>query len=76
MHAAKSGIRDLKSLVERVKEGWNNSVPLLGPRPQPDYVVGFKQTAFTEEQLARVGPIIGNIAEDSSWPPSACTSLS
>jgi hypothetical protein len=35
--------KNYKHLVESVNEGWNNSVPLTSPRPQPDYSVGFRQ---------------------------------
>lgn len=62
------GAEPLESLVESVNEGWNNSVPLTGTRPQPDYSVGFKRTAFTEDQLHKISPIIGDfIAGDQSF---------
>ncbi|KLU90588.1 hypothetical protein MAPG_10440 [Magnaporthiopsis poae ATCC 64411] len=50
-----------KHLVESVNAGWNNSIPLVGPRPQPDYAVGFKQQAFTKEQLNKLSPFIGDV---------------
>ncbi|KAK0701362.1 hypothetical protein B0T21DRAFT_417201 [Apiosordaria backusii] len=57
-----------KRLIESVNEGWNNSIPLTGIRPQPDYSVGFKRGAFTEDQLAKLAPFIGNfIAGDQSF---------
>ncbi|CAG9946055.1 unnamed protein product [Clonostachys rosea f. rosea IK726] len=31
------GSTSLKCLIESVNEGWNNSIPLTGTRPQPDY---------------------------------------
>jgi len=55
------GAKHLKCLIESVNEGWNNSIPLLGPRPQPDYAVGFKRTAFTEDQLSKIKPILGDV---------------
>ncbi|KAJ4286032.1 hypothetical protein N0V88_008147, partial [Collariella sp. IMI 366227] len=55
-------------LVESVNEGWNNSIPLTGTRPQPDYSVGFKRVAFTEDQIAKLSPFIGDfIAGDQSF---------
>ena len=59
------GAKHLKCLTESVNEGWNNSIPLIGPRPQPDYAVGFKRTAFTEDQLSKIKPILGDIVDMS-----------
>ena len=67
IRGAKYGAVQLKCLIESVNEGWNNSIPLLGSRPQPDYAVGFKRTAFTDEQLTKIDPIIGNIVTDMSY---------
>lgn len=62
------GARTLEVLVESVNEGWNNSVPLTGTRPQPDYSVGFKREAFTEDQREKLAPFIGDfIAGDQSF---------
>ncbi|KAL8369545.1 hypothetical protein RB595_000058 [Gaeumannomyces hyphopodioides] len=62
------GANHLDILVESVNEGWNNSVPFTSPRPQPDYSVGFKREAFTDEQLAKLSPFIGNfISGDQSF---------
>ncbi|KAL8407612.1 hypothetical protein RB594_006438 [Gaeumannomyces avenae] len=62
------GANHLDILVESVNEGWNNSVPFTSPRPQPDYSVGFKRDAFTDEQLAKLSPFIGNfISGDQSF---------
>lgn len=58
----------LGCLIESVNEGWNNSVPLTGTRPQPNYSVGFKREAFTEEQREKLAPFIGDfIAGDQSF---------
>ncbi|KOS21752.1 hypothetical protein ESCO_001526 [Escovopsis weberi] len=46
-------------LSESVNEGWNNSIPMCGSRPQPDYAVGFGEEAFTKEQMAKLSPFIG-----------------
>jgi hypothetical protein len=52
--------KNRKYLIESVNEGWNNSIPLTGTRPQPDYSVGLRREAFTDNQLAKISPFIGN----------------
>ncbi|KAI1108277.1 hypothetical protein F5Y14DRAFT_457181 [Nemania sp. NC0429] len=54
------GATGLKCLVESVNEGWNNSISLTRTRPQPDYSVGFRREAFTEDQLKKLSPFIGD----------------
>ncbi|KAF2789400.1 hypothetical protein K505DRAFT_352608 [Melanomma pulvis-pyrius CBS 109.77] len=54
------GTKHLRCLIESVKEGWNNSVAFTSTRPQPDYSVGFKREAFSEEQRKKLAPFIGN----------------
>ncbi|KIV98426.1 uncharacterized protein PV09_09758 [Verruconis gallopava] len=62
------GAGHLKILIESTNEGWSNSFPLTGTRPQPDYSVGFKREAFTQEQLDKLAPFIGDfIAGDQSY---------
>ena len=62
------GAEHLECLVEAVNEGWNNSIPVTKTRPQPDYSVGFKRDAFTEDQLEKLAPFIGDfIAGDQSF---------
>ena len=62
------GAKDLKILTEGVNEGWNNSIPLTGTRPQPDYSVGFRREAFTNEQLHKLSPFVGDfLAGDQSF---------
>lgn len=62
------GAEHLECLVEAVNAGWNNSVPLTKPRPQPDYSVGFQRDAFTQDQLDKLAPFIGDfIAGDQSF---------
>ena len=51
----------LNCLYESVNEGWNSAVTFLGTRPQPDYSVGFRRSAFTEEQLEKLVPFVGEI---------------
>ncbi|KAI9804096.1 MAG: hypothetical protein M1825_001498 [Sarcosagium campestre] len=60
------GATNLKHIIETVDEGWIKSIPLVpGPRPQPDFSVGLKQTAFTSEQLKKLRPFIGDWQETS-----------
>ncbi|KAF2470251.1 uncharacterized protein BDR25DRAFT_334368 [Lindgomyces ingoldianus] len=62
------GAKTLEVLVESGNEGWNNSIPLTGTRPQPEYSVGFKRESFTEEQREKLSPFIGDfIAGDQSF---------
>ncbi|KAK7954420.1 hypothetical protein PG988_015114 [Apiospora saccharicola] len=61
-------IQDISRLMcskESVNEGWNNSIPLTGTRPQPDYCVGFCREAFTADQLAKLSSFIGNFLTDN-----------
>ncbi|KAM3085792.1 hypothetical protein ACMFMG_002854 [Clarireedia jacksonii] len=57
--------KHLKVLIESVNEGWNNSIPITKTRPQPDYSVAFKREAFTEDQLQRIGPFVGEVTDTS-----------
>ncbi|KAI9670787.1 MAG: hypothetical protein M1817_003898 [Caeruleum heppii] len=55
------GAINLKHLIENVDEGWIKSIPLVnGPRPQPDFSVGLKATAFTRDQLKKLDPHVGD----------------
>ncbi|EGR49133.1 uncharacterized protein TRIREDRAFT_29142, partial [Trichoderma reesei QM6a] len=58
------GSTGLGCLVESINEGWNSSIPLIGIRPQPDYSVGFRREAFTESQLEKLAPFIGEYLND------------
>ncbi|KAK3334542.1 hypothetical protein B0H65DRAFT_436873 [Neurospora tetraspora] len=66
---AANGSAGLKCLVESINEGWSSSIPLTGiPRPQPDYSVGFRQKAFTNDQLTKLKPFVGDpLADDQSF---------
>lgn len=53
------GAIHLNNLCEGVNEGWNSAEEFEGTRPQPDYSVGFRLSAFTEEQLNKLKPFVG-----------------
>lgn len=59
------GSTTLQCLIESTNEGWNNSIPVTKTRPQPDYSVGFRREAFTEEQLKRLEPFVGDLTDTS-----------
>jgi hypothetical protein len=51
---ATDGATELAHLIDGCNEGWNRITPLLPPRPQPDYSVGFRRSAFSPQQLTRL----------------------
>ena len=53
----------LDLLIESVNEGWNSAIPFYGPRPQPDYSVGFGRSAFTNDQLEKLKPFVGEVTD-------------
>ncbi len=57
------GAKHLKPLNESVNEGWNSATPFYGPRPQPDYSVGFDRSAFTDDQLEKLQPFVGEVTD-------------
>ena len=62
------GATQLRHLIETVNEIWIKSVSLVvnGPRPQPDFSVGLRQSAFTPDQLKKLKPLIGDWRNTSS----------
>ena len=60
---ATHGATHLENLVVGMNERWNESIPLTptAARPQPDFSVGFKRSAFTKEQLKKLEPFTGNV---------------
>ncbi|KAM0127296.1 hypothetical protein ACHAP3_008864 [Botrytis cinerea] len=60
------GAKHLKPLIESVNEGWNNAISFCGPRPQPDYSVGFGRSAFTVDQLEKLKPFVREVADTST----------
>lgn len=61
------GATHLERLIESVNEGWNSAIPVYGPRPHPDYSVGFGRSAFTEDQLKKLEPFVGDILFGSKY---------
>lgn len=52
-------------LTDGVDQGWNNSIPITKVRPQPDYSVGFSQSAFSKGQISKLSPYIGGLYDAS-----------
>jgi hypothetical protein len=48
-----------------VNKDWNNSIPITKTRPQPDYSIAFRREVFTEDQLKRIKPFVGELTETS-----------
>lgn len=59
------GATYLQCLIESVNEGWNNSIPITKTRLQPDFAVGFRREAFTQDQLDRMHPIVRDFNDQS-----------
>ena len=64
---ADHGAKHLEILRETANAAWINAIPFYGPRPQPDFSLGFKREAFSREQLQKLQPFIGNELEDCSY---------
>lgn len=65
MNLAIYGDTHLNVLIESVDEAWTGSIPVEGPRPQPDYAVGFGRSAFTDERLDKLSPLVGTVFDTS-----------
>jgi hypothetical protein len=57
------GAANLDYLIDSVNKGWNSAEPFYGPRLQPDYSVGFKRSAFTDDQLEKLKPFVGKVPD-------------
>ncbi|KAK1810048.1 hypothetical protein LTR12_015596 [Friedmanniomyces endolithicus] len=62
---ATRGATHLQCLMESVNDGWNNCIPITKTRPQPDFAVGFRREAFTQDQLDRMHPVVGDFNDQS-----------
>ncbi|OQU96367.1 hypothetical protein CLAIMM_02461 isoform 1 [Cladophialophora immunda] len=65
MNLAIYGDTHLNILIESVNEAWTDCIPVEGPRPQPNYAVGFNRSAFTEEHLEKLGELTGGVFDTS-----------
>ncbi|KAL9120227.1 MAG: hypothetical protein Q9187_003218, partial [Circinaria calcarea] len=54
------GAVELEHLVFNTNERWGESIPITKTRPQPDRCVGFRRSAFTDDQLQHLMPYIGS----------------
>ncbi|KAL9623484.1 MAG: hypothetical protein Q9160_002164 [Pyrenula sp. 1 TL-2023] len=70
---ADRGAKHLEILRETVNACWVNSITFMkppgsrpGPRPQPDFGLGFKRDAFSREQLQKLQPFIGDPLTDAT----------
>ena len=59
------GSKNLSCLIENIDEAWTNSIPVEGPRPQSDYSVGFRLSAFNDEQQTKLGVLVGSVFDTS-----------
>ncbi|KAI9874229.1 MAG: hypothetical protein M1830_010044 [Pleopsidium flavum] len=57
---ATRGDKRFNVLAESVNEGWNNSIPVTNPRPQPDYSAGFGRSAFSNSHFSKLQPALGD----------------
>jgi hypothetical protein len=57
------GANHLNPLNESVNEGWNSAISYHGPRPQPDYSIGFGRSAFADDQLEKLVPFVGEVTD-------------
>ncbi|MCJ1227908.1 hypothetical protein MMC12_004567 [Toensbergia leucococca] len=57
------GAAHLEHLIVGMNERWNESIPIIttAVRPQPDFSVGFKRSAFTQDQLRKLEPFTENV---------------
>ncbi|KAF4534215.1 uncharacterized protein LTHEOB_12971 [Lasiodiplodia theobromae] len=64
-HLAAAGAEDLVRLIESTNETWSGSIKIYGPEPKPDYSVGFRWNCFTQKQIKRLEPFIGDLEDES-----------
>ena len=59
------GATNLDYLIEGINETWTNNIAVEGPLPKPDYSVGFRRSAFSDEKLRKLDKLIGSVFETS-----------
>jgi hypothetical protein len=57
---ASFGAKHLNGVIESVNEGWNNCYPITKTRPQPDGAFGYERSAFSDNQLDKLRPTLGD----------------
>lgn len=55
------GAIHLQHLMAGINERWNESIPLPVAHSQLHFCVGFRRSAFTHDQIRKLGPFIGNV---------------
>ena len=60
------GASELEILIEKVNSSWLKCLPLTDTRPQPDYSVGFRASAFTKDELNRLTPFVSRYMDQCS----------
>ena len=51
---ARRGILHLQHLTEEINAEWTKCICLAGPRPKPDYAIGFMPSAFTVDEVMKL----------------------
>lgn len=51
---AAQGLPELDCLRETTNDRWTKSIPIEGPRPQPDFAVGFDVMEFSTVQIKKI----------------------
>ena len=51
---ARCGILHLQHLTEEINAEWTKCICLAGPRPKPDYAIGFMSSAFTDDEVMKL----------------------
>lgn len=59
------GATHLEHLIEGINETWVRNIAVEGPLPKPDYSVGFKRSAFSDDQLKKLYILVGTLYENS-----------
>lgn len=67
------GAKHLDIVVESVSQGFNNCICVTKPRPQPDCILGFGRSVFSDDQLSKLQPFTGDPSY-SSYFLATCTS--
>lgn len=64
-YALLSANPNLDIAVESVDESWSNSIPITKSPPHPDYAIGFKRSAFSDDQHKKLQPYTGEPTSSS-----------